>query len=89
MLQTPSNMQTSLYIPKEWVDANPACILLDEDGNRIEWESAQNIIQEDGGVIQVLKSMQSDATNFTLQVIDKNGSTDDLKEIAFIPFSME
>uniref|UniRef100_UPI00359C5466 DUF4179 domain-containing protein n=1 Tax=Faecalicatena contorta TaxID=39482 RepID=UPI00359C5466 len=85
--QTPSNMHIELFMPEEYIERNPAVILTDTNGNRVYEEFGSNTADtENGGQIQGMVFDHSDATQFILQVIDKNG---DMNVLAEIPFGME
>lgn len=87
-IKTPSNFIIGIITPAEWISSNPAFQLFDADGNRIyllmEMEST---ILDDGRMYQEWLAERTDATEFTLKAIDKNSSTEELIQIAEIPFS--
>ena len=85
--QTPSNMHIELFMPEEYIERNPAVILTDTNGNRVYEEFGSSTTDtENGGQVQGMVFDHSDATQFILQVIDKNG---DMSVLAEIPFGME
>ena len=80
-------MHIELFMPEEYIERNPAVILTDTNGNRVYEEFGSNTTDtENGGQIQGMVFDHSDATQFILQVIDKNG---DMNVLAEIPFGME
>lgn len=90
-VQTPSNMHVTCYLPAELAEKNPAFVLLDGDGNRVQNESGRYKEQEDGSEVLEMVFNTSQANQFVMQVYDKNAGTDENGEIpllAEIPFSM-
>lgn len=91
--QTPSNMHVTLFMPGEYVERNPAVILTDTNGNRVYEEFGSHTEDaENGGQVLGMVFDHTDATQFVLQVVDKNAGTDDngnLPVLAEIPFGME
>lgn len=90
-VQTPSNMHVTCYLPAELAEKNPAFVLLEENGNRVQNESAMFNTQDDGSQIQEMVFNTSQADQFVMQVFDKNAGTDEnggVPLIAEIPFSM-
>ena len=80
-------MHIELFMPEEYIERNPAVILTDTNGNRVYEEFGSNTTDtENGGQIRGMVFDHSDATQFILQVIDKNG---DMNVLAEIPFGME
>ncbi len=91
VVQTPSNMHVTCYLPAELAQKNPAFVLLDGNGNRVQNESSMHNAQEDGSEIQEMVFNASQAEQFVMQVFDKNAGTDENGEIpmiAEIPFAM-
>lgn len=93
VIQTPSNMHIEYYLPEEYAVRNPDVILTDTNGNRIYQEFGSRTEEsETGGQIQEMVFDHSDATQFILQVIDKNAGLDEngnMIVLAEIPFGME
>ncbi len=90
-VQTPSNMHVTCYVPAELAEKNPAFVLLDGDGNRVQNESGMHKKQEDGSEILEMVFNTSQADQFVMQVFDKNAGTDEnggIPLVAEIPFSM-
>lgn len=90
--QTPSNMHIDFYMPKEYIEKDPAIILKDAEGNRVYEEFSQSADETEDGQVLGLVFDQSSATHFVLQVLDKNAAPDEngnLIVLAEIPFSME
>lgn len=90
-VQTPSNMHVTCYLPAELAEKNPAFVLLDGNGNRVQNESSKYKAQEDGSEIQEMVFNTSQADEFVMQVFDKNASADEngnIPLLAEIPFSM-
>lgn len=90
--QTPSNMHIDFYMPKEYIERNPAVVLKDAEGNRVYEEFSSKGEETGDGQVRRLVFDQSNATQFVLQVIDKNAGPDEngnLTVLAEIPFSME
>lgn len=91
-VQTPSNMHVTCYLPAELAEKNPAFVLMDGDGNRVQNESAMHNDQEDGSQIQEQVFNTSQADEFIMRVYDKNAGTADEDGmpplIAEIPFTM-
>lgn len=91
--QTPSNMHVTLFMPGEYVERNPAVILMDTNGNRVYEEFGSHTEDsENGGQVQGMVFDHTDATQFVLQVVDKNAGTDEngnLPVLAEIPFGVE
>lgn len=90
-VQTPSNMHVTCYVPAELAENNPAFVLLDGDGNRVQNESAMYNMKEDGSLVLEMVFDTSQADQFVMQVFGKNagiGENGDVPLIAEIPFSM-
>ncbi len=90
-VQTPSNMHVTCYVPAELAEKNPAFVLLDGEGNRVQNESAMHNMKEDGSMVLEMVFDTSQADQFVMQVFDKNAGTDENGEvplIAEIPFAM-
>lgn len=90
-VQTPSNMHVTCYVPAELAEKNPAFVLLDGDGNRVQNESAMYNMKEDGSLVLEMVFDTSQADQFVMQVFGKNAGTGENGEvplIAEIPFSM-
>lgn len=90
-VQTPSNMHVTCYLPAELAEKNPAFVLLDGDGNRVQNESGRYKEQEDGSEVLELVFNTSQADQFVMKVYDKNAAADENGEpplLAEIPFSM-
>lgn len=89
---TPSNAHMVLHIPAEWEPKNPAVVLMDTQGNRVQDESEKIIKNDDGTEVRYITFDHSDANDFVLQMYDKNGEPDKNggpRMIAEIPFSVE
>lgn len=90
-VQTPSNMHVTCYLPAELAEKNPAFVLLDGNGNRVQNESSKYKVNDDGSEVQEMVFNTSQADGFVMQVFDKNAGTGEDGEIpllAEIPFSM-
>lgn len=90
VVQTPSNMHVTCYVPAELAEKNPAFTLTDGSGNRVQMESAKPT-QEEGGQIMEMVFNTSQADEFVMRVYDKNAGADENGEpplIAEIPFTM-
>lgn len=87
-VKTPSNFIISVLIPVEWAERNPSFQIFDASGNKVDLMMGRKItVLEDGSVLQEWVAEHTDAGEFVLKVFDKNGSADELIQIAEIPFS--
>lgn len=78
VVQTPSNLHIDFVVPAEWVEQNPEIIVLDADGNAVQKWGAMLTDQEDGSQLLEYTLEQSDSNSYTIQVIDKNNSQEEL-----------
>lgn len=78
VVQTPSNFHIDFVVPAEWVEQNPEIIVLDANGNAVQKWGATMVDQEDGSQLREYTLEQSDSNSYTIQVIDKNNSQEEL-----------
>ena len=83
-VQTPSNMHVTCYVPAELAEKNPAFVLLDGEGNRVQNESAMHNMKEDGSMVLEMVFDTSQADQFVMQVFDKNAGTDENGEVPLL-----
>lgn len=90
--KTPADTYLTVNIPAEWEEKNPAPVLLDGEGNKIQPQSGRSVEQDDGSWNQYLVLDYTDSEQFTFQMYDKNSDTEAEGYpplIVEIPFSMD